>query len=77
MQHSGRAAAVWRRRRLFVAVLTRAGWKRDAAAAGVRELAAVALESAAGELRRGRDGRVRALVDRALRRLGLLADLES
>ena len=43
----------------------------------VRALAASALEAAGVEVRRGKDGRVRALVDRVVRRLTLVADLEA
>ena len=53
-----------------------AGWNRAAAEMRVRLAAAGALEGAAAEVRHGaRDDRVRALVDRALRRLSLVADL--
>lgn len=40
-----------------------------------RTLAARALETAAVEVRRGKDGRVWALVDRAVRRLTLVTGL--
>lgn len=50
---------------------------RQVAALRARGLAADALEEAAGLLReRSRDDRVRALVNRAIRRAGLAADLE-
>ena len=50
---------------------------RNVAALHARALAADALEEAAGLMReRGRDDRVRALVNRAIRRAGLAADLE-
>lgn len=64
-----------RRRRLLNAVMKGAGWNRQIAEARTRALAAEALQNAAGEVLAGRDGRVRALVDRAVRRLGLVADL--
>lgn len=77
MMHPGPAADVRRRRRLLAAALQGAGWNRDAAAGRVRALAASALEAAGVAVRRGKDGRVRALVDRAVRRLTLVADLEA
>lgn len=67
-----------RRHRVCLAALRGAGWDRAAAEAGVRVAAAAALERAAAALRQGaEDDRVRALVDRALRRLSLAADLET
>ena len=77
MRHPGPGAGVRRRRRVFLAVLQGAAWNRAVAAAPVRDLAAGALEAAGAEVRRGRNGRVRALVDRAVRRLTLVADLEA
>jgi len=47
--------------------------ERPGADAGV---AAESLRAAADEVLAGRDGRARALVNRAMRRLGLVADLE-
>jgi len=65
-----------RRHRVCLAALRGAGWNRAAAEMRVRLAAAAALEGAALEVRHGaRDDRVRALVDRALRRLSLVADL--
>lgn len=67
---------VSRRQRVCLAVLRGAGWNRAAAEMRVRLAAAAALEGAAAEVRHGaRDDRVRALLDRALRRLSLVADL--
>ena len=67
-----------RRHRVCLAALRGAGWNRSAAEATVRLAAAGALEGAAAALRQGAgDDRVRALVDRALRRLSLVADLET
>ena len=77
MMHPGPVADVGRRRRVFLAALQGAGWNRDTASARVRTLAADALEAAGVEVRRGRDDRVRALVDRAVRRLTLVAELEA
>ena len=77
MMHPGPPADVRRRRRLLGAALQGAGWNRDATAERVRALAASALEAAGVAVRRGKDGRVRALVDRAVRRLTLVADLEA
>ena len=77
MMHPGLATDVRRRRRLLRVALQGASWNRDAAAERVRALAARALETAGVEVRRGKDGRVRALVDRAVRRLTLVADLEA
>ena len=69
---------LYRRHRVCLAALRGAGWDRAAAEAGVRQAAAVALEGAAAALRQDAgDDRVRALVDRALRRLSLAADLET
>jgi len=76
MEHPGLTAYGGRQRRLLVAVMKGAGWNRRVAEARTRALAADALRTAAGEVLAGRDGRVRALVDRAVRRLGLVADLE-
>lgn len=76
MEHPGLTEDGGRRRRLLVAVMKGAGWNRRIAEARTRALAAEALQTAAGEVLAGRDGRVRALVDRAVRRLGLVADLE-
>ena len=65
-----------RRHRVCLAALRGAGWNRAAAEMRVRLAAAAALEDAAAEVRHGaRDDRVRALVDRVLRRLSLVADL--
>ena len=79
MEHSRPPSQVRRQGRLLVALLKRFRWNRETAAARARELAAEALEAAALEVRAGqsRDDRTRALVGRALRRLGLVADLES
>ena len=67
-----------RRHRVCLAALRGGGWNRAAAEATVRLAAAGALEGAAAALRQGAgDDRVRALVDRALRRLSLVADLET
>jgi len=69
---------VSRRQRVYRAALRGAAWNRAAAAMRVRSAAAAALERAAVEALHGaRDDRVRALVDRALRRLSLVADLEA
>ena len=69
---------VRRRRRIYLAALRGAGWNRAAAQMRVRSAATAALESAAAEVRHGaHDDRVRALVDRAIRRLSLVADLEA
>ena len=76
MKHPGLTEHGGRQRRLLVAVMKGAGWNRRIAEARTRALAAEALRTAAGEVLAGRDGRVRALVDRAVRRLGLVADLE-
>ena len=65
-----------RRQRVYRAALRGAAWNRAAAEMRVRLAAAAALEGAAAAVRHGaRDDRVRALVDRALRRLSLVADL--
>ena len=77
MKHPGLATDVRRRRRCYVRALQGAAWNRDVAAERVRDLAASALEAAGVEVRQGKDGRVRALVDRAVRRLTLVADLEA
>ena len=77
MMHPGPAADVRRRRRLLGAALQGVAWNRDAAVERVPALAASALEAAGGAARQGKDGRVRALVDRAVRRLTLVADLEA
>ena len=75
MLHSG-TRDIRRRRRVCLAVLRGAAWNRAAAEMNARLAAAAALEGAAAEVRHGaRDDRVRALVDRALRRLSLVADL--
>lgn len=67
---------VSRRQRVCLAVLRGARWSRAAAEMRVRLAAAAVLEGAAAEMRHGaRDDRVRALLDRALRRLSLVADL--
>ena len=67
-----------RRQRVLRAALRKAAWNRAAAEVRVRLAAAAALEGAAAAVRHGaRDDRVRALVDRALRRLSLVADLEA
>lgn len=77
MIHPGPARRLQRRARLILAMLKGAEWNRAVAAARVRDMAAVALEEAASALRNAADdNRVRALVDRALRRLSLVADLE-
>ncbi len=75
MEHPG-FADHRRRRRLFVAVMKCADWKRESAQARTRTLAAESLRAAADEVLAGRDGRARALVNRSVRRLGLVADLE-
>ena len=59
----------------MLALLRGFRWRRADAAARARELAAAALEAAALEVREKRDDRVRAAVERAVRRLGLVADL--
>ena len=69
--------AFGRRRRVYQAALRGAGWNRVVAAERVRQAAAAALEGAAAAIRHAGDDRVRALVDRALRRLSLVADLET
>ena len=51
-------------------------WNRPLAETQARALAAEALEAAAVEVLAHRDKRVRALVDRAVRRLRIVADLE-
>ena len=62
-----------RRRRVRLTVLRGAAWNRAAAEMRARLASAAALEGAAAEVRHGaRDDRVRALVDRALRRLSLV-----
>lgn len=63
----------------MLALLRGSGWRRTLAAERARELAAASLETAAREVRRGRlhDERTRAFVERAIRRLDLVADLES
>ena len=78
MLYPGTPPAFSRRRRVYQAALRGAGWDRIVAAERVRQAAAGALEGAAVALRHGAgDDRVRALVDRALRRLSLVADLET
>jgi len=57
--------------------LRAARWNRATAADKVRELAAVALEGAATALRARQDHRVRAGVERAMRRMALVTDLEA
>jgi hypothetical protein len=75
--HPGLSAAFRTRHRLVAAALRGTAGDRNVAARRSRALAADALEEAAGLMReRGRDDRVRALVNRALRRTGLAADLE-
>lgn len=77
MVHPGLSVDFRARRRLVAAALRGTAGNRNVAALHARTLAADALEEAAGLLReRGRDGRVRALVNRAIRRAGLAADLE-
>ncbi len=78
VMHPGGSFEVRRRRRAMLALLRGFRWDRPAAAARARELAAEALESAGAQVRRGResDDRARALVERAVRRLGLVAHLE-
>ncbi|MYD88134.1 MAG: hypothetical protein F4137_09045 [Acidobacteria bacterium] len=77
MVHPGLSADFRARRRLVAAALRGTVGDRNVASLHARTLAADALEEAAGLLReRGRDGRVRALVNRAIRRAGLAADLE-
>ena len=72
MTHPG-MCDVSRRRRVCLAMLRGAAWNRGAAEMYAR--LAAALESAAAEVRHAvRDARG-ALVDRALRRLSLVADL--
>lgn len=80
MEHPGRFRFEARRRlRAQQALLRGSGWSRPAAAFRARELAAASMEAAALELRRGGAGdeRMRALVERALRRLRLVVHLES
>ncbi len=60
----------------MLTVLRCARWDRSAAREYTRELAAMALENAAKALRVRDDDRVRALIERALRRIALVADLE-
>lgn len=76
MEHPGLAPDGRRRQRLLVAVMKGAGWNRRTAETQMRTLAAEALQVAAGEVLASRDNRVRALVERAVRRLRLVADLE-
>ena len=78
MRHPGLSVDVRRRQRVRLAALRGAGWNRATAAARVRVQAIDALAGAAAALRRDRaeDELVRALVERALRRLSLAADLE-
>lgn len=64
MEHPG-FADHRRRRRLFGAVMKCADWKRESAQARTRALAAEWLRAAADEVLAGRDGRARALVNRA------------
>ena len=52
-------------------------WNRPLAETQARTLAAEALQAAAVEVLAHRDNRVRALVDRAVRRLSIVADLEA
>ena len=66
-----------RRRRMMFAVLRGCAWNQDRAAARVRELAAAALEGAAAAALAHQDDRVRAGVERAMRRVALAADLEA
>ena len=60
----------------MLTVLRCAQWDRSAAGEHARELAATALENAAKALRVRDDDRVRALIERALRRIALVSDLE-
>ena len=63
---------------MYEAALRHAGWNRAAAATAAPLAAAAALEGAAAALREDAgDNRIRALVDRALRRPRLVADLEA
>ena len=64
-----------RRQRVYRAALRGAAWNRAAAEMRVRLAAAAALEGAAAVRHGARDDRVRARVDRAVRRLSLVADL--
>ena len=66
-----------RRRRLCLALLPGMQWNRPLAETQARTLAAEALQAAAVEVPAHRDNRVRALVDPALRRLSIVADLEA
>lgn len=80
MEHPGRSRFEVRRRlRAQQALLQGSDWSRSVAAVRARELAAASMEAAALELRRGGAGdeRMRALVERALRRLRLVVHLES
>ena len=60
----------------MLTVLRCARWDRSAAGEYARELAATALENAAKALRLRHDDRVRALLERAMRRIALVTDLE-
>ena len=77
MQHPGLGVLEGRRRRrLCLALLRGMRWNRPLAETQARALAAEALEAAAVEVLAHRDNRARALVDRAVRRLRIVADLE-
>ena len=76
MMHPGLLPEMRRRRRAMLALLRGFRWQRPPAAARARELAAEALEVAAVEVRARRDDRVRAAIERAVRRLALVVDLE-
>ena len=73
MMHPGATWPVRRRQRILLALLRGFRWSRPMAARRARELAASALQAAAVEVLR--EQRDRALIDRALRRLGTLAAL--
>lgn len=66
-----------RRRRLCLALLRGMQWNRPLAETQARALAAEALQAAAVEVLAARDKRVRVLVNRAVRRLSIVADLET
>ncbi|MYH30996.1 MAG: hypothetical protein F4137_19620 [Acidobacteria bacterium] len=75
--HPGGSVEARRRSRVLRALLRGHRWSRPAAVVRARELAAASLMEAAAEVRRGRgDGRARALLARALRRLVLVRDLD-
>ncbi len=63
--------------RLCLALLRGVQWNRPLAETHARALAAEAPQAAAVDVLAARDNRVRALVDRAVRRLSIVADLEA